>query len=124
MPFLPAFTFEGGSSSPIGSSPVSANGKHQLPGATTDPAPPTPDKGLYNLPNSSAPALSQFASAAVAPPLAHRAVTAPPKKLSFATSLSVYDTFPPTAYDRRSEPGQTASRLTPALAQRIKEELN
>jgi hypothetical protein len=117
MPFLPAFTFEGGSSSPIASSPTSANGK--LP---ADPTPPTPDKGLYNLPNSSAPALSQFAS--VAPPLAHRAVTAQPKKLSFATSLSVYDTFPPTAYDRRSEPGQTASRLTPALAQRIKEELN
>jgi hypothetical protein len=35
----------------------------------------------------------------------------------------VYDTFPSSVYDRRSEPA-TWSRLTPALAQRIKEELN
>ena len=37
--------------------------------------------------------------------------------------MSVYDTFPGQVYDRRSEPA-TWSRLTPALAQRIKEELN
>ncbi|ETW87773.1 hypothetical protein HETIRDRAFT_306543 [Heterobasidion irregulare TC 32-1] len=43
--------------------------------------------------------------------------------LAFASNLSVYDTFPATVYDRRSEPA-TWSRLTPALAQRIKEELN
>jgi hypothetical protein len=53
-----------------------------------------------------------------------RAATAPAKKhLAFASNLSVYDTFSASMYDRRSEPA-TWSRLTPALAQRIKEELN
>lgn len=70
--------------------------------------------------NSSAPVLSTGVSA---PPMPHRAATSPQKKLSFATSLAVYDTFSPSMYDRRSEPA-TWSRLTPALAQRIKEELN
>jgi hypothetical protein len=71
--------------------------------------------------NSSAPVLS---TASGAPPtLQHRAATTPAKRLSFATNLSVYDTFPSGVYDRRSEPA-TWSRLTPALAQRIKEELN
>jgi hypothetical protein len=57
------------------------------------------------------------------PTLAHRSATTPAKRLAFANNLSVYDTFPPSVYDRRSEPA-TWSRLTPALAQRIKEELN
>ncbi|KAH9923355.1 uncharacterized protein B0H18DRAFT_1212270 [Fomitopsis serialis] len=52
-----------------------------------------------------------------------RSATAPAKRLAFASNLSVYDTFPAAVYDRRSEPA-TWSRLTPALAQRIKEELN
>lgn len=82
----------------------------------------TPEKGLFNHPNSSAPALSTMTSSN-APTLTHRSATAPSKRLAFATNLSVYDTFPATVYDRRSEPA-TWSRLTPALAQRIKEELN
>ena len=57
------------------------------------------------------------------PTLAHRSATTPAKRLAFANNLSVYDTFPSSVYDRRSEPA-TWSRLTPALAQRIKEELN
>lgn len=57
------------------------------------------------------------------PTLTHRSATAPAKRLAFASNLSVYDTFPSSVYDRRSEPA-TWSRLTPALAQRIKEELN
>jgi len=57
------------------------------------------------------------------PTLTHRSATAPVKRLTFATNLSVYDTFSATMYDRRSEPA-TWSRLTPALAQQIKEELN
>lgn len=71
--------------------------------------------------NSSAPALSMAPSSA--PTLTHRSATAPAKKLAFANNLSVYDTFSSSVYDRRSEPA-TWSRLTPALAQRIKEELN
>ncbi|PPQ97657.1 hypothetical protein CVT26_002469 [Gymnopilus dilepis] len=75
--------------------------------------------------NSSAPALSLTSSGTSThpPTLTHRSATAPVKKLTFATNLSVYDTFPSSVYDRRSEPA-TWSRLTPALAQRIKEELN
>ncbi|KZV61813.1 hypothetical protein PENSPDRAFT_273753 [Peniophora sp. CONT] len=71
--------------------------------------------------NSSAPVLSLDAPSP--PTLTHRAATAPSKRLTFASNLSVYDTFPGQVYDRRSEPA-TWSRLTPALAQRIKEELN
>ncbi|KAF9042049.1 hypothetical protein BJ165DRAFT_243640 [Panaeolus papilionaceus] len=76
--------------------------------------------------NSSAPALSTMGgsgSGSTAPTLTHRSATTPSKRLMFATNLSVYDTFSASVYDRRSEPA-TWSRLTPALAQRIKEELN
>jgi len=75
--------------------------------------------------NASAPALSTSASGTSSnpPTLQHRSATTPVKRLTFATNLSVYDTFSASVYDRRSEPA-TWSRLTPALAQRIKEELN
>ena len=86
---------------------------------------PIPEKAtsIFNHPNlnSSAPALSTMSSAA--PTLTNRSATAPSKRLAFASNLSVYDTFSATVYDRRSEPA-TWSRLTPQLAQRIKEELN
>lgn len=60
-------------------------------------------------------------SSSVAPP---RAATSPPsKRLTFAANLSVHTTWPPAVYDRRGE-AATCSRLTPALAQRIKDELN
>ena len=75
--------------------------------------------------NSSAPTLSTIGPPPPSskPPLAHRSATTPSKRLVFASNLSVYDTFSASVYDRRSEPA-TWSRLTPALAQRIKEELN
>lgn len=77
--------------------------------------------GLFTLSNSSAPALSTIPATATLP---HRTSSAPAaKRLVFASNLSVYDTFSSTVYDRRSEPA-TWSRLTPTLAQRIKEELN
>jgi len=81
-----------------------------------------PEKSIFNHPNSSAPALSTVFSPHP-PTLSQRSATAPTKRLAFASNLSVYDTFPAAVYDRRSEPA-TWSRLTPALAQRIKEELN
>jgi hypothetical protein len=83
---------------------------------------PQAEKTIFSHPNSSAPVLSAVFSSNP-PTLAHRSATAPVKRLTFASNLSVYDTFPPSVYDRRSEPA-TWSRLTPALAQRIKEELN
>jgi hypothetical protein len=78
---------------------------------------------LFTLPNSSAPALSTIQTTQTT--LSHRTTSGPTtaKRLVFANNLSVYDTFSSTVYDRRSEPA-TWSRLTPALAQRIKEELN
>ena len=84
---------------------------------------PSSERTLFNHPNlnSSAPVLSTVLSSP--PTLAHRSATSPEKRLAFANNLSVYDTFPSSVYDRRSEPA-TWSRLTPALAQRIKEELN
>jgi hypothetical protein len=84
---------------------------------------PSSERTLFNHPNlnSSAPVLSTVLSSP--PTLAHRSATTPEKRLAFANNLSVYDTFPSSVYDRRSEPA-TWSRLTPALAQRIKEELN
>ncbi|TDL22305.1 hypothetical protein BD410DRAFT_839765 [Rickenella mellea] len=109
-PFLPPLSFE--TESPESLSP-------SLPEKPL-PAP----HAVFSHPgmNSSAPALSSMLSAGAAH-LTHRAATAPAKRLTFAANLSIYDTFSPAAYDRRSEPA-TWSRLTPALAQRIKEELN
>jgi hypothetical protein len=80
------------------------------------------ERSLFNLPNlnSSAPVLLSSASRVPAPaPL----IQNPPKRIAFAANLSIYDTFSATIYDRRCEPA-TCNRLTPALAQRIKEELN
>lgn len=45
------------------------------------------------------------------------------RRIVFAQNLSVHTTWPATVYDRRAEPA-TCNRLTPTLAQRIKEELN
>ncbi|KAG9018121.1 hypothetical protein FRB90_012209 [Tulasnella sp. 427] len=80
--------------------------------------------------NASAPALATLASSTAnlkQPSMGLRSATVPltrsSKKLTFAANLSVYHTFSPAAYDRRSEPA-TCNRLTPTLAQRIKEELN
>ncbi|KAH7330642.1 hypothetical protein B0J17DRAFT_722331 [Rhizoctonia solani] len=83
------------------------------------------DKGTFTYThpalNSSAPVLSTISTHTG---LAQRSATAPGRRrLTFANNLSVYDTFAPSTYDRRSEPA-TCNRLTPALAQRIKEELN
>ncbi|KAK4057004.1 hypothetical protein OIO90_001904 [Microbotryomycetes sp. JL221] len=68
-----------------------------------------------------------------APTLAHfnkfqpvRSASAPGgtgRRITFATSLSVHTTWPANIYDRRAEPA-TCNRLTPLLAQQIKEELN
>jgi len=87
-------------------------------------SPNPPEKAIFNHPNfnSSAPTLSTMVNPNSLT-LTHRSATAPAKRLVFANNLSVYDTFSSSVYDRRSEPA-TWSRLTPALAQRIKEELN
>ncbi|KAF8308631.1 hypothetical protein DL93DRAFT_2063702 [Clavulina sp. PMI_390] len=75
--------------------------------------------------NSSAPTLTLFKTDENGG-LTARSQTAPApsvRRITFAPNLSVYDTFSPGSYDRRSEPA-TCNHLTPALAQRIKEELN
>ncbi|TFK85685.1 hypothetical protein K466DRAFT_566469 [Polyporus arcularius HHB13444] len=114
--FLPPLSFDANGLTMESPKQESAPVAHASSPATAEKAP------LFNHPNSSAPALSTMFSANP-PTLTHRSATAPSKRLAFAANLSVYDTFPATVYDRRSEPA-TWSRLTPALAQRIKEELN
>lgn len=47
----------------------------------------------------------------------------PKRKCSFANSMGIQLTWPATIYDRRGEPA-TCNRLTPELAQMIKEEMN
>ena len=46
-----------------------------------------------------------------------------PRGITFATRVQYHDTWPPAEYDRRGEIA-TCNRLTPMLAQQIKEELN
>lgn len=70
--------------------------------------------------NASAPALNHFASL---PALRPTSPAAPKRRIVFASSLSVHTTWPANIYDRRAEPA-TCNRLTPLLAQQIKEELN
>lgn len=74
--------------------------------------------------NTSAPTLSKMPSSGKLL-MATRAVTAPlqRKNLNWAPECAVYHTFHASEYDRRSEPA-TCNRLTPQLAQQIKDELN
>jgi hypothetical protein len=118
-PSLPPLSFESSVSIDLpAGSPKDMSGYNSLA-----PHPPEKSSSIFSHPNSSAPVLSTF-SGEKAPTLTHRSATVPAKKtLAFANNLSVYDTFSSAVYDRRSEPA-TWSRLTPALAQRIKEELN
>ncbi|KAG0703497.1 hypothetical protein DFH29DRAFT_441590 [Suillus ampliporus] len=102
--------------------PDHIDGLHRHPSHSSSNAPAgEKEKSMFTLSNSSAPALSTIPASP--PTLTHRSATTPSKRLVFANNLSVYDTFSSAVYDRRSEPA-TWSRLTPALAQRIKEELN
>jgi hypothetical protein len=69
--------------------------------------------------NTSAPTLSLVNPKA---PMAMRSMTAPAqKRLIWAPECAVYSTYDALTYDRRSEPA-TCNRLTPELAQAIKEE--
>lgn len=69
--------------------------------------------------NTSAPTLSLINPGK---PLTPRSMTAPAKRrLLWAPECAVYSTYDATTYDRRSEPA-TCNRLTPELAQTIKQE--
>jgi hypothetical protein len=67
--------------------------------------------------------MSDPASVEFSPPRTVTAATHDRKKLSFADDLIYHSTWPAHVYDRRGEQA-TCNRLTPLLAQRIKEELN
>ncbi|KAJ4475139.1 hypothetical protein C8R41DRAFT_549813 [Lentinula lateritia] len=122
-PTIPPLSFEPSAPSPIRATNFDSPRDSIDSTSTVSHVPHPPEKSslLFSHSNSSAPALSTISSKA--PTLTHRSATTPSKRLAFANNLSVYDTFPSSVYDRRSEPA-TWSRLTPALAQRIKEELN
>ncbi|KAH6917690.1 hypothetical protein BKA70DRAFT_1487880 [Coprinopsis sp. MPI-PUGE-AT-0042] len=121
-PSLPPLSFDS-DSSPLGAT-FSGAAKEQSDPATAHSQQDAGNRSsIFQNPsfNSSAPVLSNIGRAS---PVPHpRTAVAEKKQLTFATSLAVYDTFAPSIYDRRSEPA-TWSRLTPQLAQRIKEELN
>ncbi|KAF7319727.1 hypothetical protein MKEN_00754700 [Mycena kentingensis (nom. inval.)] len=130
VPSLPPLAFELGENmfeSPQVTPTAATYAQAATASQPAQPSPQTPTPGtLYHHPalNSSAPALTTLNMASSTSPAVLRSATAPAKKhLAFASNLSVYDTFGASAYDRRSEPA-TWSRLTPQLAQRIKEELN
>lgn len=57
--------------------------------------------------------------------LKHSSVAAPamPRTVNFSKKIIIFDTYDGQDYDRRAEPA-TCNRLTPLLAQQIKEELN
>ncbi|KAI5477503.1 hypothetical protein MNV49_006288 [Pseudohyphozyma bogoriensis] len=95
---------------------------------TQPPSPPSPTpsaSAVYTNPahNASAPALAHVGLGGVQPIRAQSTPGGFGRRIAFAPNLSVHTTWPGTVYDRRAEPA-TCNRLTPALAQRIKEELN
>ncbi|GAA5960270.1 hypothetical protein JCM3765_002522 [Sporobolomyces pararoseus] len=71
--------------------------------------------------NASAPVLTHFAAQTAI--RSNSAPGATGRRIAFAANLSVHTTWPAAIYDRRAEPA-TCNRLTPTLAQQIKEELN
>lgn len=79
----------------------------------------------YSLPaaNASAPALNHPGLSTATPLRAASSPGGSGKRISFAQNLSVHTTWPASVYDRKPELG-TCNKLTPTLAQRIKEELN
>ncbi|BGP34032.1 hypothetical protein JCM10296v2_005847 [Rhodotorula toruloides] len=85
--------------------------------------PETTTSGPYSNPglNASAPVLNHFTSSPSMRPAPQ--VSTGRRRIVFAQNLSVHTTWPATIYDRRAEPA-TCNRLTPLLAQQIKEELN
>ncbi|BGP10036.1 hypothetical protein JCM10049v2_005919 [Rhodotorula toruloides] len=85
--------------------------------------PETTTSGPYSNPglNASAPVLNHFTSSPSMRPAPQS--SSGRRRIVFAQNLSVHTTWPATIYDRRAEPA-TCNRLTPLLAQQIKEELN
>ena len=76
--------------------------------------------------NSSAPVLASMTLNSRPGAKPQRSVTSPPvekRNINWAPECAIYHTFHAEVYDRRSEPA-TCNRLTPQLAQQIKDELN
>ncbi|KAG4306292.1 hypothetical protein PORY_000280 [Pneumocystis oryctolagi] len=94
-------------------SPAAPNFKssHSLTDLTIQFTPPTPLE------------LVTFNDVPTAIPSSETSIPKNTKSLSFSPKITIYDTWPSFEYDRRGEIA-TCNRLTPILAQRIKEELN
>ncbi|KAI5451302.1 hypothetical protein NCC49_001897 [Naganishia albida] len=76
--------------------------------------------------NLSAPVLSSMSLNLPGGGKPYRSATSPPvekRNINWAPECAIYHTFHAEVYDRRSEPA-TCNRLTPQLAQQIKDELN
>ncbi|KAK4698917.1 hypothetical protein P7C70_g7350, partial [Phenoliferia sp. Uapishka_3] len=123
-----------GNAALVGRIPSEAQVDGVVPSSTSsrnDTVPPSPPEFLsHPAPNSPYSNPGMNVSAPVIPhtfsgvPL--RSASTPgvsSRHIVFAQNLSIHTTWPAAIYDRRAEPS-TSNRLTPALAQRIKEELN
>ncbi|KAG8881654.1 hypothetical protein FRB97_009276 [Tulasnella sp. 331] len=126
---LPPLSFDSGDTSSLSSFLISGSTAKERPNSVYSNADfnaSAPALGTHNIEQTSLQPEGHRPHGGMPNLSALRSVTAPlakSKKLTYAANLSVYHTFSPVAYDRRSEPA-TCNRLTPALAQRIKEELN
>ncbi|KAI9599942.1 hypothetical protein KEM48_000053 [Puccinia striiformis f. sp. tritici PST-130] len=105
------------------SKPISAATTPDSPKPRTLVEDPSP-AGLPQLAQSSqtAPAID-FGTGVLNLSLTLPAAEVKERRATFAQHLSVHTTWPPAIYDRRGELA-TCNRLTPTLAQRIKEEIN
>ncbi|TNY23258.1 hypothetical protein DMC30DRAFT_44681 [Rhodotorula diobovata] len=101
--------------------PTSSELMHDAVAARIHPESATSGPYAHAELNASAPALNHFSSLSSMRP--SPPATAKGRRIVFASNLSVHTTWPAAIYDRRAEPA-TCNRLTPVLAQQIKEELN
>jgi hypothetical protein len=100
-------------------------------GSASASSSPTIAQGETPGPDSSAPATPSDGNIgneyfAVVNPDAHastRSLPNPPRNISFNNKVQFFDVWSPSEYDRRGDIA-TCNRLTPMLAQQIKEELN
>jgi hypothetical protein len=119
--FKPLLTIPlGGDTSSNSSSPTLAQAEINLPGDSSSPATPSDRRE----------STEEYFDAPSAPKLTNNAYGSSrslpnsiPRNISFNSRVQFFDVWSPSEYDRRGDIA-TCNRLTPLLAQQIKEELN
>ena len=117
-----ATTIDGAAVTEARAPPAGPAAAHLLSDSPRASPPTSPGGSPYAVPalNASAPALH---GPSPGQPVRAQSAPAAARRISFAQNLSVHTTWPAGVYDRKPELG-TCNKLTPTLAQRIKEELN